>query len=82
MANMITHIHFETGGGGTSRFHGHTASKAAKGFRLGKTPKAAQWHVFQVKLRAPGAFNYLQKHQGNGAEFQVHPAPPWSLQCR
>jgi hypothetical protein len=32
------------------------------GFRLGKTPKAAQCHVFQVKLRALGALSYLQRH--------------------
>jgi hypothetical protein len=35
---------------------------AVGGFRLAKTLKVAQWHVFQVKLRALGAFNYLQRH--------------------
>jgi hypothetical protein len=29
------------------------------GFRLRKTPKAALWHIFQVKLRALGAFSLL-----------------------
>jgi hypothetical protein len=35
---------------------------AVGGFRLTKTPKVAQRHVFQVELRALGAFNYLQRH--------------------
>jgi hypothetical protein len=30
---------------------------AVEAFRLGKEPKAAQWHIFQVKLRALGAFS-------------------------
>jgi hypothetical protein len=32
---------------------------SVEGFRLGKAPTAAQRHVFQVKLRALGAFSYL-----------------------
>jgi hypothetical protein len=32
---------------------------SVEGFRLGKAPTAAQRHVFQVKLRALGAFSNL-----------------------
>jgi hypothetical protein len=35
------------------------SGKAAKGFRLGYTPNAAQWHLFEVKLRALVIFGYL-----------------------
>jgi len=56
--------------------------KASKFFRLGNKPNAARWHVFQVKLRALGAFSCLQRHWCNDAEFQVHPAPPLSLKSR
>jgi hypothetical protein len=70
---------------------------AVEGFRVRITPSQVKlnpqqaeqghaqtkaWHVFQVKLRELGAFSYLQRHIGNGAEFQVHPAPPWPLKRR
>jgi hypothetical protein len=56
--------------------------KASRGFRLGNAPIAAEWGVFQIELRALGAFSYLQMHRGNGDKFQVHPAPPFSLKHR
>ena len=31
---------------------------SAKGFRLWNIPKAAQWKVYQIKLRALGAFSF------------------------
>jgi hypothetical protein len=35
----------------------HQAGIAVKGFRLGSSLDVTQWHAFQVKLRAPRAFN-------------------------
>jgi predicted lipoprotein len=33
------------------------------------------------RIWALGALGYLQRQKGSGAEFQAHPAPPWSLKC-
>jgi len=38
------------------------SDKTRKGTWQGNTQNAAQWHVFQAKLQAPGSFRYLQKY--------------------
>jgi hypothetical protein len=45
----------------TSDHQAGKSGKASKGFKLWKTLNTAQWHVFQLKLTALGAFRNHQR---------------------